>query len=66
MRAFICLAFAGGDVVILVRPHNLLVFAQRVGLGTEIGSGRAGLGEVPSKHWLHEGSEDELGTAEEL
>lgn len=51
------------DVVISVRAPNLFVFAQSIGLGTEIGSGRAGLGEVTSKHGLQEGSEDELGTA---
>lgn len=52
------------DVVISIRAPNLFVFARSIGLGTEIGSGRAGLGEVPSEHGLQERSEDELGTAE--
>lgn len=51
------------DVVIPVRVPDLFVFAHSIGLGTEIGGGRAGLGEVPSKHGVQEGSEDELGTA---
>lgn len=51
------------DVVISIRAPNLFVFARSIGLGTEIGSGRAGLGEVPSEHGLQERSEDELGTA---
>jgi hypothetical protein len=66
MLSSTCLACARRHVVTLGRPHDLLVFAQRVGLGTKVGSGGAGLGEVPSKHGLQEGSEDEMGTAEGL
>lgn len=55
-----------GYVVIALRLRNLLRLAHRVGLGTEVGSGRAGLGKIPSKSRLEERSENELGAAREL
>jgi len=40
---------------------TLDVLSGRLGLGTEVGGGGAGLGEEAAKEWLDEGVEDDLG-----
>lgn len=61
-------------VVIMIRVQSssstpeescLLALAERVGLGAQVGSGRAGLREVAAKGGLDERAEDKLGTAVE-
>lgn len=61
-------------VVIMIRVQSsssaseescLIALAERVGLGAQVGSGRAGLREVAAKGGLDERAEDELGTAVE-
>lgn len=53
LRSSVCVPWA----------HDLLALADMVGLGTEVGSSRARVGEVTSEGWLQERAEDELSTA---
>lgn len=47
---------------VIVTALGSVGLASGVGLSTEVGSGRAGLGEVAGEDRLEEGSEDDLGT----
>lgn len=49
-------------IVVVAASLQGVGLASRVGLGAEVGSGRATLGEVAGEDGLDEGPEDDLGS----